>query len=149
MNCWKSENFNPGPDPDHDYDATNNLRMNPRPFITQISAAVFKPAVLDSTLPVLVAVCATGCPTSPRLLALLAAWAPQVASRLRVVQIRAEELERHEGFAAAPGLLLFHRGAVSYQFFGELSRAELDDLLIHTDLLASTAPPIQGQGDEL
>jgi thioredoxin-like negative regulator of GroEL len=126
--------------------------MNSRPSIAEISPAAFKPAVLDAALPVLVAVCAAGCPTSQRLLALLAAWAPQVADRLSVVQIRAEklaELERHGGFAAAPGLLLFYRGAVSYQFLGELSRNELDDLLIYTDGLASTATPSQGKGDEL
>jgi len=126
--------------------------MNSRPSITEVLPAAFGADVLASTLPVLVAVCAAGCPTSQRLLALLAAWAPQAAGRLRVVQIRAEELEqleRHGGFAAAPGLLLFHRGAVSYQFLGELSRTELDDLLVYTDVLASTATPIQGKGDDL
>jgi thioredoxin-like negative regulator of GroEL len=100
--------------------------------IVEITAESFGVRVLDSELPVLVAVCAEGCAASGRLLALLEQWAPKTAGRIRVVRVRATdvpELRRHGGITSAPGLVLFNRGAVSYQFLGELSRSELDDLL--------------------
>jgi thioredoxin 1 len=100
--------------------------------IVEITAAAFGARVLNSELPVLVAVCAEGCAASGRLLALLEQWAPKTAGRIRVVRVRATdapELRQYGGITSAPGLVLFNRGAVSYQFLGELSRSELDDLL--------------------
>jgi hypothetical protein len=51
----------------------------------------------------------------------------------------------------APGLILFHQGAVCYQFIGEVSRHELDEVLTHATVLthARTAANLSGVSQPL
>ena len=110
--------------------------------IANITAESFVRCVLDSALPVLVAVCANGSPASQKLLALLEARSLETSGWVNFVQVNAAgspELARHCGLPSAPGLALFHRGTVCYQFSGELSGWELENLLARAEILARTS----------
>jgi thioredoxin-like negative regulator of GroEL len=103
------------------------------PFsISELTERTFGQRVLQSELPVLVAVCLNGSGASQRLLKLLEEWGPQTHGRLNIFRWSADglsELTKRFGVPLAPGLMLFSRGALCYQFIGEVSRRELDELL--------------------
>jgi thioredoxin 1 len=107
--------------------------------IPEVSEASFSERVLQSELPALVAVCGTGGTANQTVLKLLERWAPQAQGRLRVFQLSAEGssgLAERFGVLSAPSLVLFSRGVVCYQFTGEVSRGELDELLARASLLS-------------
>lgn len=106
--------------------------MNSPLQIPEVNAVSFERDVLRCASPVLVAVFADGHSTSQRLLTLLETWTTEVRGRVNVVRVNAAEtptMVQPCGLPSAPGLALFHRGVVCYQFTGEVSRRELDDLL--------------------
>jgi thioredoxin 1 len=81
---------------------------------------------------VLLAFCADGCDTSQKLLALLANAAPRCEGFVKIAKVSLAEspgLAACFGVVSAPSLLLLRGGTVCYQFVGELSRCELDELL--------------------
>jgi thioredoxin 1 len=92
----------------------------------------FAERVVQSKLPVLLAFCADGCDTSQKLLALLANAAPRCEGFVKIAKVSLAEssgLAARFGVVSAPSLLLLRGGTVCYQFVGELSRRELDELL--------------------
>ena len=106
--------------------------------IPEVCEASFSERVLQSEMPALVAVCGEGGTASRRLLSLLEGWAPQAQGRLRVFRLNVERssgLAERSGVPLAPGLALFSRGAICYQFIGEASRRELDELLVRASTL--------------
>jgi len=106
--------------------------------IPEVSEASFSQRVLQSKLPALVAVCGKGGTASQTLLKLMEVWVPQAQGRLRVFRLSAEascRLAERFGFPPAPSLVLFSQGVVCYQFTGEASRRELDDLLTRASVL--------------
>jgi thioredoxin 1 len=108
--------------------------------IPEVNEASFSQRVLQSEVPALVAVCGKGGTASQTLLKLLMEWAPQTQGRLSVFRLSVEGspgLTERLGVPAAPSLVLFSQGAACYQFVGEVSRRELDELLAR----ASGAPP--------
>jgi thioredoxin-like negative regulator of GroEL len=118
--------------------------------IIEITEESFKRHVLRSELPVLVAVCANGSRSSQKLLTLLETWPPEASRTISVFRINAgasPDLAQRCGVPSAPGLALFHQGAVCYQFRGELSRLELDDLLAHASHLIGSSPPFAGESN--
>lgn len=122
--------------------------MNSTLPIAEINAASFERHVLRSELPVLVAVCANGSLASRQLVTLLETWIPKARGRINTVRVNAAEspeLAQRCGVPSAPGLALFHQGAVCYQFTGEVSRRELDDLVAQADLLVQTATTSHGR----
>jgi len=116
--------------------------MNVMSSIPEITAESFEQRVLRSELPVLIAVYANGSRASEKLLLLLETWTLKTRGWLTVLRINAAEspeLVHRCGVPSVPGLALFHQRAVCYQFSGELSRRELEDLLTRANLLAQTA----------
>jgi thioredoxin 1 len=112
--------------------------MKHRSPIAEITAESFALHVLHSDLPVLVAVSGEGGTASQALLRLLEEWAPQARGRLRVFRLSGDGscgLAERFGVPSAPSLVLFSRGVVCYQFTGEVSRGELDELLARASLL--------------
>ncbi len=112
--------------------------MMHRSTVAEITAESFALHVLHSDLPVLVAVCGGGGTDGQRLLELLEGWAPQAQGRLRVFRLSADGpsgLAERFGIPSAPSLVLFNRGVVCYQFTGEASRGELNELLGRASLL--------------
>ena len=112
--------------------------------IPEVSEASFSQRVLQSELPALVAVCGKGGTASQTLLELLEGWAPQAQGRLRVFQLSAEGssgLAERFGIPSAPSLVLFSQGVVCYQFTGEVSRGELDEMLARARLLGLAREP--------
>jgi thioredoxin 1 len=101
--------------------------------IIEITDGSFDEQVVKSKLPVLLAFCAEGCPASRKLLAMLAEAAPCCPGFLTIVQTSPDEspgLAVRFGIVSAPAVLLFRGGVVCYQFMGELTRRELDELLV-------------------
>lgn len=97
--------------------------------ITDHSFAYWNPL---SQAPALLAFCETDCPASQTLLVMLT----NAAKRCRGPAIfaitslsKAPGLAARFGVASAPTLLLLRDGVVCFQFAGELSPHELDDLL--------------------
>ncbi len=91
--------------------------------------------VLQSELPVLVVVWCDG--TDQRLFGMLEDWAPQVRSRLKVFELdagRSPGIAERFGLPPAPGLALFRGGALCYQFLGNASQQELDEVLARATL---------------
>jgi thioredoxin 1 len=112
--------------------------------IPEVSEASFSEWVLQSELPALVAVCGKGGTASQTLLKLLEGWATQAQGRLRVFRLSAEDssgLAERFGVPSAPSLVLFNQGVVCYQFTGEVSRRELDDLLTRASSLGVARDP--------
>ncbi len=100
--------------------------------IVEIADRSFAERVVQSEMPVLLAFCADGCSTSQKLLALLANAAPRCGGFLTIARASLAEspgLAARFGVVSAPSLLLLRGGTVCYQFVGELSRGELDELL--------------------
>jgi thioredoxin 1 len=112
--------------------------------IPEVSEASFSQRVLQSALPALVAVYSKGGTASQTLLKLLEGWAPQARGRLRVFRLSADDssgLAERFGVLSAPSLVLFSRGVVCYQFTGEVSRGELDELMARASLLGVVSQP--------
>ncbi len=100
--------------------------------IIKLTDSSFDEQVMKSKLPVLLAFCADGCSASQRLLTLLADSAPRCRNSITIAKASPDEspgLAARFGVVSAPAVLLFSDGTVCYQFVGELSRRELDDLL--------------------
>jgi len=101
-------------------------------IINEVTERTFSQRVLQSKLPVLVIICVNGSEADQGFLKLLAEWAPQARGRLRICRLSAEGsswLAEPFGIPLAPGLALFSRGTMCYEFIGEASRRELDELL--------------------
>jgi thioredoxin-like negative regulator of GroEL len=123
--------------------------MNPRHRIPEITADAFEQHLAASTQPVLVAVCTDGHPASQRLLTLLEPWAIEVNDRINVVRVDAIEtpgMLQRCGLPSAPGLVLFHHGISCFQFTGEVSRRELEDVFTQVNLLSLTQEASAGHG---
>jgi thioredoxin 1 len=100
--------------------------------IIEITDRSFTECVVQSKMPVLLAFCADGCSASQRLLALLANATPRCRGFVRIAKASpaaSPGLAARFGVVSAPSLLLLRGGTVCYQFVGELSRGELDELL--------------------
>jgi thioredoxin 1 len=98
----------------------------------EITDHSFAERVVKSKLPVLLAFCADGCAASQRLLTLLANATPRCRGFTTIAKASPDEspgLMVRFGIVSAPAVLLFSGGTVCYQFVGELSRRELDELL--------------------
>ncbi len=100
--------------------------------IIKLTDSSFDEQVVKSKLPVLLAFCTDGCSASQRLLALLADSAPRCHGFTTIATAspaESPELTVRFGIVSVPSVLLFSGGTVCYQFVGELSRRELDELL--------------------
>jgi len=100
--------------------------------IIEIADRSFADRVVQSKMPVLLAFCADGCSASQKLLALLANAAPRCGGFVTIARAKlagSSGLAARFGVVSAPSLLLLRGGTVCYQFVGELSRGELDELL--------------------
>jgi thioredoxin 1 len=121
--------------------------MNLIPSIPQVTSSSFDGHVLRSELPVLVIFCADGDRTSRHLFNWLNEWTPAARNLLNIVQVpqlEARSLAARWGMPSVPSLALFHAGSVCYQFCGQFSRRELDDVLtqaIFMGLARHLAPP--------
>jgi thioredoxin 1 len=118
--------------------------MKHRSPIAAITAKSFALHVLHSDLPVLVAVSGEGGTASQALLRLLEAWAPQARGRLRVFRLSGDGssgVAERFGVPSVPSLVLFSQGVVCYQFTGEVSREELDEMLARASLLGAARKP--------
>jgi thioredoxin 1 len=118
--------------------------------IEEVDERSFSQRVLQSEMPALVAVCGEGETASRTLLSLLEGWAPQADGRLRVLRLGADGcsgLAERFGVPPGPSLVLFSGGVVCYQFTGEVTRGELDELLARANLLgAGREPEVSGDG---
>jgi thioredoxin-like negative regulator of GroEL len=128
--------------------------MNATLPITEITPGWFERQVVCAKRPVLLAVAESGGRANEKLLNLLAMWRPEVAGLLDLVRVHAvgsPEFMRSCGVLVAPGLILFHQGSVCYQFIGEVSRHELDEVLTHAIVLthARTAANLPGVSQPL
>jgi thioredoxin 1 len=97
----------------------------------EITDHSFAERIVQSKTPVLLAFCADGCAASQKLLALLADSTPRCGF-VTIAKASPDEspgLAARFGVVSAPAVLLFSGGTVCYQFVGELSRRELDELL--------------------
>jgi thioredoxin 1 len=106
--------------------------MNTQNSIIEITDSSFTECVVQSQSPVLLAFCADDCAASQKLLAMLANAAPRCRSLVTFAKAspaKVPELAARLGIVSAPAVLLFRDGTVGYQFVGELSRWEFDDLL--------------------
>jgi thioredoxin 1 len=106
--------------------------MNAQNSIIEITDRSFTECVVQSQAPVLLAFCADDCAASRKLLALLANATPRCGS-ITIAKASPDEspgLAARFGVVSAPAVLLFSGGTVCYQFVGELSRRELDELLV-------------------
>lgn len=102
--------------------------------LIEVTDSSFDEQVIQSKTPVFLAFCADGCPASQRLLAMLASAVPRcrgLVTFAKASPAKAPGLGAQLGVASAPSLLLLRGGAVSFQFVGDLSPRELDDLLAH------------------
>ena len=132
--------------------------MNSIPSIPQITTSSFDGHVLRSELPVLVIFCADGDRTSRHLFSWVEEWTPADRSLLNIVQVAqvdARSLAARWGMPSVPSLALFHGGAVCYQFCGQFSRRELDEVLARATFTGSSRPvgtpsehpPVAGRSD--
>jgi thioredoxin-like negative regulator of GroEL len=106
--------------------------------IEEVSEWSFSQRVLRSVLPVLVVVWADSRGAEEGFLKLVEEWAPQARGRMGIFRLNVERssgLAERCGIPLAPGLALFSRGVMCYQFIGEASRRELDDLLVRASTL--------------
>ena len=101
--------------------------------ILEITDRSFAQKVMQSKVPVLLAFCADGCSASQRLQTLLTNVTRGHSSAMiaKATPTGSSELMARFGIVSVPAVLLFNEGTVSYQFMGELSRRELEDLLMH------------------
>lgn len=100
--------------------------------ILEIGADAFDHRVLHSKLPVLVLFCANDAPADQRLLALVGRWAPSASEALGIVRLLGEDVRRiaaRWGMLSLPSVAVFNDSAICYQFSGEVSRLELNEIL--------------------
>lgn len=100
--------------------------------IIKLTDSSFDEQVMKSKLPVLLVFCANGCSASQKLLTLLADSAPRSRGFITIAKAsptESPELAGRFGIVSVPAVLLFSGGTVCYQFVGELSQRELDELL--------------------
>jgi thioredoxin 1 len=112
--------------------------------IIEITDHSFAERIVQSKVPVLLAFCADGCPASQRLLTLLASALPRCDGFVVIAKaspIGSPGLAARFSVVSAPGLLLLRDGEVCYQFLGELSQRDLDDLLVR----ARASSPATGE----
>lgn len=98
----------------------------------EITDHSFAERIVQSKTPVLLVFCANGCSASQRLLTLLANAAARYVGFVTIAKASPDEspgLTARFGIVSAPAVLLFSGGTVCYEFMGELSRRELDELL--------------------
>ena len=110
---------------------TDALTACPSPVVA-INDASFVERIGHSPTPVLLAFCLSGCSACERLLRLLTAAAPRWGGLVMIARTELDEspaLAARFGVLSAPAVLVFSGGTVAYQFIGELSRHELDELL--------------------
>jgi thioredoxin-like negative regulator of GroEL len=106
--------------------------MTSRDSIIEITDRSFVERAVQSKVPVLLAFCADGCPASQKLLALLANAVPRCRGFATIAKASPDEspgLAACFGVVPGPSVLLLRGGTVCYEFIGELSRRDLDDLL--------------------
>lgn len=103
--------------------------------MVEINDDSFVEKVMQSNVPVLLAFCADDCVASQRLETLLtnAARGHHLATIAKASLTESRELVARLGIVSVPAVLLFNGGIVCYQFIGELSRRELDELLLRAD----------------
>jgi thioredoxin 1 len=118
-------------------------------FIDEVTERSFSQRVLRSELPVMIVACADSSAGERGFLKLVEEWAPQARGRLRILRLDVERslrLAERFGVPSAPSLVLFSQGVVCYQFTGEVSRGELDELLARARLLGLAREP-EAPGD--
>jgi thioredoxin-like negative regulator of GroEL len=101
-------------------------------FILEINDDSFVERVVRSKMPVLLAFCANDRADSQRLLALLSNALPHCCDFVTIAKASPDEspeLAARFGVVPGPSLLLLCDGKVCYQFIGEPSRRDLDDVL--------------------
>lgn len=109
-----------------------NVPMGFQSNIVEITDATFAERLGGSPTPVLLAFCIAGCSACHRLLTLLAAAAPRCGGFVTIAKADRNEspaLAARFGICSVPAVLLCRGGTVSYQFIGDLSRPELDEML--------------------
>ena len=112
--------------------------MKTAPSSAHRAADTVERLILAAALPALVAVYADGYPKSQEMLSLLEVWTAEARGRVKVVRVNVAETPatvQRCGLSLTPGLALFHRWAVCFQFSGEVSRQELDEVLVQADLV--------------
>jgi thioredoxin 1 len=110
---------------------TDALTACPSPVI-EITDASFEEHIGRSPTPVLLAFYMSGCSACQKLLVLLDAAAPRCGGFAMIATADMDEvpeLAARFGIVSVPAVLLFNGGTVGYQFIGDLSRHELDELL--------------------
>jgi thioredoxin 1 len=109
--------------------------------ILEITDRSFAEKVMQSKVPVLLAFCADCCAASQKLLAMLADSAPRrgFLTIAKVSLDESPELAARFGVVSVPAVLLFSGGTVCYQFVGELSRADMDELPFQLLISSSSA----------
>ena len=110
--------------------------------MVEINDHSFVEKVMQSNVPVLLAFCADDCVASQRLVTLLmnAERGHHLATIAKASLTESREMVARLGIVSVPAVLLFNGGIVCYQFIGELSRRELDELLIRADSPAIGKP---------
>jgi thioredoxin-like negative regulator of GroEL len=110
--------------------------MTNSPFIDDVTERDFGQRVLRSEVPALVVVWGNG--ADEPLLNLLEEWASQTRCQLGIFRLSDEcspRVAERFDVPLARGLALFNRGALCYQFIGEASRHELEELLARASTL--------------
>jgi thioredoxin-like negative regulator of GroEL len=93
---------------------------------------------MQSKAPVLVAICGRSDEANRRLSKLLGEFEPLLKGRLEVLYVNAEAvlaLADRLGVQWVPGLVVFSRGALCYQFMGDAVRSDLEELLARVSAL--------------
>ncbi|MCW5552042.1 MAG: hypothetical protein KIS67_07730 [Verrucomicrobiae bacterium] len=99
---------------------------------TEFTTEDFSRHAMQARRPVLLALSIAGSPADEKMQRLLESWSQTIDGCLDIVVVRTSSpcgISHHGIALGAPGLALFQRGAISYQFLGEVSRRELDDVL--------------------
>jgi thioredoxin 1 len=113
--------------------------MSARCSILEASEHWFEENVLQVKRAVLAVFWQEDCAACKRLLSLLRRTAPFTPAFPTIALLNRNEcsaLAARLGIISVPALLFFHEGISSYQFVGEISRRELDELLARAALLA-------------
>jgi thioredoxin-like negative regulator of GroEL len=106
--------------------------MNGCTRLTELAEADFSRQVLQSEHPVLVAFCPGTSAADLKFLELLAKWVPRAQGTVRMFRARPADsasLARQLSLPSSRGLALFSRGTICYQYVGEGSRSDFDEVL--------------------
>ena len=112
--------------------------MNTCGWVLELSEESFAQHVANSEKPVVLVFWQDGCARCNRVLKLLRDSASRVNGKLLVALIsknQSSTLAARFGITSVPTLLCWHRGSVCYEFVGELSRSELEDITEKLSLL--------------